>query len=146
MIDRNKRDAYAETLRHFVAGNTLNMDYEDSMDELLKCGDLVIHQIYCEIWPLYCDIRKHRMRGGHRLDKDQRREISRFIMFLYSNREYEWPLPSLWRRIASLLTLGFFNVFFSEPACEGEGKVWPYFRAEDYRIDLLQPRLLRGIC
>ncbi len=100
-------------------------------------------------WLLYSDFTTTRYRGSHRLPRDTRRHIARWLMFLRSSLPYEWPLAS-WRANlvwlpAHLLTLGLSARLRARKWRQsGDYCVWPFRRWSDYRAALRQPVYLRG--
>ena len=145
MIDRKARDDYAQLLRHFAAGRVLNWDYEDIADPLVDSDDPALFPVFWAVWPTYCDIRKHTLTGADRLDRDARRVVARCILFLYSNREYEWPTTSRWRVLLNVLTFGVWGAINPMPPSGGDDEVWPFFRRSDLSEEALRPRLLAGV-
>lgn len=144
MVDREARDGYAELLRHFAAGRVINWDYDVASDAFTETADHAPGHIYNEVWPIYCDLRKHRMTGDFRLDKVGRRVLARFVVFLQSDLEYEWPVPSGRRFLLNLLTLGLWGWLKPLPRCGGDESVWPFFRRSDLERASARPRLLAG--
>ena len=95
MIDRERRNRYAEQLRHFAAGVSTVEDYEARTDGLrFGCGpdeDEAIYKVWRNVWPLYDDFCTERLRGEWEITKETRRWITISILFLYSDCEYQWP-------------------------------------------------------
>jgi hypothetical protein len=92
MVDVIRRKLLAEELRHFVAGQMTNDEFEDRAFEIIKGSrDIALWEIMKEAGCLSDDTHNHRLRGRHAIGKDGRHQISRWIVFLYSNLEYEWP-------------------------------------------------------
>ncbi|WP_370980211.1 hypothetical protein [Agaribacterium sp. ZY112] len=149
MIERNQRDQYAQLLRDFLQGKINNFDYDDAYNEIDFESDEAINQIYCDVWHYYCDLRKHKLTDpGWGFDsKESRRVIIRFILFLHSNLEYEWPIASLKNTLLKILTLG---AYPRQPAGHdkptGDQSVWPFYRSSDYEQALSNPRFLNGHC
>src|SRR5436190_23104801 len=89
MIDRTARNRAAETIRRFVCGQITNKEfirrYPDSKH------DPVISALDDTVWCLYDDIRTHKLSGDYALTKEFKSEVARWLLFLYSDAEYEWP-------------------------------------------------------
>lgn len=145
MIDRFSRDRLAEGIRHLVAGQTTNWQFEDysevpSEDPALKAV------FYSGPWLLYDDWPQYRLRGRHRIESAGRHEIARWIMFLKTDLPYEWPVPQrgylrqLAWILANVVTLGALtrrqHRFF---AMAGDIQVWPFLRQSDYEAALTSP-------
>jgi hypothetical protein len=143
MIDRHARDRYAQFLRHFAAGRVTNFDYEDQCDSLLS-ADRAIDQVHAAMWYAYDDIRRHTMTGKWALTAKQRRLVAGWIMFLYSDLEYLWPIPGLGGCLLNLLTLGLWRHFNPTPEDGRDRTWWPFFREEDFDRERRRPRLLAG--
>jgi len=152
MVDRKRRDRYAELLRHFLAGRITNDDYERRADQIMASDsgteDRAIAEVYQRVWFLYCDIRTHRMSGKWALPPEGRREAARWIMFLYGPLEYEWPpLITLSGCLANLVTLtlwGRIQRALHKREFQGDIDLWPFYRRADYEEALKHPRLLAG--
>ena len=144
MVDRRARDGYAQLLRHFAAGCVLNWHYEDFAEAFLTSEDRAVAEVFWAVWPAYCDVRKHYLSGKDRLDADGRRVVARYLLFLYSNLEYEWPVRRRTRLWANLFTLGLWGLIRPIVPSGGDDKVWPFFRRSDLELEKARPRLLGG--
>ena len=155
MVDRVARDKFAELLRHFGAGNLTNDEYEDAAEKILESAnrkDGSLWAIYSSAWFLYDDLRTHRLREKWALTDEGRRAVARWILFLHSDLEYEWPIRSFISLSGCLLricTLGLAG-FVLGPLNErrmrrlGSWELWPFFREADYQLVTANPRLLGG--
>ena len=85
------RRAYAEILRHFLAGRLITDDYEDAHFKLIRQlgHDNAADDIFTACWHLYDDITPHRMSGDHRVQGELRRLVARWIVFLRSGAAYD---------------------------------------------------------
>ena len=157
MIDRARRDRMAELLRHFAAGLLTNDEIEDRLHPIISRPfdirtDPALWAVRTRAWFLYDDTRCHRLRGKWELAPEARQEICRWIVFLYSNLEYEWPVRSfisIPAFLVNLLTLGMASLFLPKLMRRhyesmGEWRLWPFIRRNDFERALRQPRLLRG--
>jgi hypothetical protein len=88
MIDRSARDKAAELLRQFLAGTITNFELENSWP---SSADQVLREIEDTIWCFYDDFEEHAMRGGWKLPKEQKAISARWVLFLHSDEEYQWP-------------------------------------------------------
>jgi hypothetical protein len=112
-------------------------------------------------WGLYDDTRNHKLVKSDELTKEALKIISRCILFLHSDNQYEWPYfntnnPlfrfSLMDLVLSILTLGLHYRDKREEQiksyCEwkklGDYDVWPFFRKCDYQEQLTKPPFLSG--
>ena len=145
MIERIPRNQYAQLLRNFLAGKTDNFQYEDLFAQLEFESDEGINQIFCDVWHYYCDFRRHKLneQGGGFESGENKQAIIRFILFLHSEFEYEWPITSLKESLFKLLTLRAYSHRGGNQAQEkGDKLVWPFYRRKDYDYALANPRLL----
>ena len=147
MVNRSSRTQTGELLRHLLAGRISNLDYEEKAADLDSKAS-AIAAIFVESWQLYDDVFEHRLTDKWKINKDDRRVVARWILFLQNDLEYEWPYPEIkhdLRRLVSLLTFGVFP-HFREPKYRdlGDYDVWPFFCVEDYKQALCSPKLLAG--
>jgi hypothetical protein len=109
MIDRTARDALSEAIRALVSGSISNVEFEDRVPR--RSRDPAVYEVFfCGAWSLYDDLHEHRLVGKYHLPSKARPEIARWILFLKSDYEYEWPLAtgfvgSLWI-LCTLVSLG----------------------------------------
>lgn len=147
MIDRQARDRAAELLRHFAAGQRTNDEFEDSWPSSWQ--DPSVDQVFWGgAWGLYGGTRCHRLSGRDRLDRQVRREVARWVLFLKSNLPYEWPRVShhlsLLLLFPNLLTMGLVGWLGRRWfACHGDYEVWPFIRRSDLEVALCRPCYLR---
>ncbi|WP_428740105.1 hypothetical protein, partial [Sulfurimonas sp.] len=108
MVDLSTRTEFAEQIRHLVSGQISNDEFEDRLPE---SKDKAIREIFWNgVWGLYDDLKEHKLRGPFRIDKKYRGDIARWILFLKSDLEYEWPpyppKPQIINILLSIATLG----------------------------------------
>ena len=89
MIARAQRDRLAENLRHLFNGRITNDEFEGglSFDERDPALDKV-YELFA--WHLYSDVRWHRLIGKDAPSEEALGIAKRAILFLHSDREYEW--------------------------------------------------------
>ena len=105
MVDIERRKKLALHLRHLSVGLISNDDFEDRiMDDVTNgwlpeqyhrakeenLDDPIIKPMLELSWCLYNDTSRHKLIGRHKLNKEQLKDIARFILFLHSDFEYEW--------------------------------------------------------
>jgi hypothetical protein len=148
MIDRASRRQLAELLRQLVTGQITNDQFEDRIP--YQSHDPSIREICREgAWFLYDDLHEHRLVGKFRLDKEQRSEIARWILFLERDSEYEWPIMPAWKRIAlivaCLATFGLLAAIMRRINRENPDlAVWPFRNVAAYQAALQNPPYLNG--
>ena len=176
MIDKERRKKLALHLRHLSVGLITNDDFEERvMDDVTsgrlpeqyyrskeaKNDDPIIMPMLELCWCLYDDTRRHKLIGRHKLTDEQLKDIARYILFLHSDFEYEWPYIdgtnplikfSFKNLLLTILTLGQ-NIReeskkrkqqIEELEGKGDMDVWPFFRREDYEEQLKKQPFLNG--
>lgn len=140
MVDRDRRRRCARILRNFLAGLTTNREFEDQMDELL-CRDGIIHQAAILAWFMYDDLLTHRLTGRYAVTPEVRGVWAPFILFLYTDLEYEGP-----KGIGLIAEMkGALARIFRLPVPKeltGNPDAWPFFRSEDFEDAKRTIRLL----
>jgi hypothetical protein len=147
MIDRRGRTDVSELLRHLVAGQITNDEFEDRLPT--SSEDRAVNEVSEEAWHLYSDLWEHRLTGAERVPEEARQHVARWILFLQSELEFEWPEWSFGRRFLSSATrLLTFGVLGQEGRKHyqqaGDITVWPFLRRSDYDVALTKPRYLSG--
>jgi hypothetical protein len=95
---------------------------------------------------------EHRLDGDRALTSAGRREVARWVLFLYSEVEYTWPTSYSFMQIhnalMSLLTFGWWERrkerAFAAFARLGDFDVWPFRTRADYQIAIRRPRFFAG--
>ena len=145
VIDRNGRTQVAELLRHFMAGQITNDEFEDRLP--VASRDAAVSEVKHASWYLYDDLREYRLTGADRASADARAAVARWVVFLGSNLEYEYPVyspaVSLAFDVASLCTLGLLGWAWRRRHRDAR-MIWPFFRMSDYEAALRRPVLLAG--
>ena len=175
MIDKVRRKNLAFHLRQFSVGLTSNDDFESAVMDDVSDGwlpeqyyrsksaknddDPIIRPMLELCWGLYDDTRNHKLVRGDALSKESLKIIARSILFLTSEKEYEWPyfntnnplLRFSWEDlILSILTLGHHYrdkkeehiISYYEWQKSGEYEVWPFLKKSDYEDQLKFPPFL----
>ena len=144
MISRIARDNFARQLRLLVVGQISNYQFEDSLIEDRR--DPALHRIYMDgAWFLYDDLKEHRLTGKWKLEKEQKRFVSRLLLFLKSDLPYEWVEPHWTTKIVlflcGLLTLGVIPKYFYRSYWKKQGnmEIWPFYRQTDFESVLANP-------
>ena len=135
MIDRVGRDTLALLLRRLVTGRITNDEFEDALPG--RSEDEAIWAVFRGgAWYLYGDLHEHRLVGEHELSSEQRREVAKWILFLKSNREYEWPRHRAWKSLlywlANVLSVGLVaHIYRRWWRRNPYRQAWPFRTAED---------------
>lgn len=176
MVDKERRKKLAFHLRHLSVGLTTNDDFEGAVMEDLAAGwlpeqyyrskeskndDQIIQPMLELCWGLYDDTRQHKLTKSDELSADSLKIIARCILFLHSDREYQWPYfdtnnPllkfSFKDLIFTILTLGHYYrnireeklITYYEWQKLGDYDVWPFFKNGDYQEQLNMQPFLNG--
>src|SRR5262249_7051323 len=122
MIDRERRNLLGDAIHELVGGFLST----DEFDHWLYTHDFwvfrhpsdyqdaAIGPIVENAWCLYGDECEYRFVGRNRLNQQRRRQVMRWILFLRTDLEYEWPVfrfinpmfLSLSNFLFSVVTLG----------------------------------------
>ncbi|HEY7162797.1 MAG TPA: hypothetical protein VH815_16160, partial [Acidobacteriota bacterium] len=178
MIDKERRTKLAFHLRHLSVGLISNDEFEEAVMDDVSGGwlpeqyyrsklaksdndDSIIKPMLELCWGLYDDTRNHKLVKSNELTKDALKIIARCILFLHSDKEYEWPYFNannpllrftLKDLILSIITLGHHYrdkreehiISYYEWQKLGEYDVWPFIRKADYQIQLTKQPFLNG--
>jgi len=107
MIDRSARNRLAELIRSLVSGSITNDEFEDRVPE---SNDRVVTEVfYHGAWCLYSDMKEYKLKGKDVLSKEDKSIVARWILFLKSENEYEWPSASFKEAFLKSITLGVFG-------------------------------------
>ncbi|WP_196893882.1 hypothetical protein [Aureivirga marina] len=146
-MNRKERNLLAENLRHYVSEQITNFEFIDRTELINRSEDKAVREISNVFWFAYDDLKEHLNIGKHKICLENEILVKRFILFLKSDLEYEWKSEkrNLLREIYNLLTLNF-PINKSNNAIEenkiGDKEFWPFFRKEDYKKEILNPKYL----
>lgn len=176
MVDIQKRKKLAIHLRHLSVGLLSNDDFESSILDDVSSGwlpeeyyrskeakydDRIIKPMLEWCWGLYSDTRNHKLIGRDALPEEVLKTIARCILFLQTDKEYEWPYFdssnsllrfSLGEIVISILSLGQYlrdkkkekGKKFEEFKKFGDYHVWPFHLQTEYEEHLKQHPFLVG--
>jgi hypothetical protein len=128
MVERIARDQLIELLGELAAGR---LTKDQFVARRPRSKDRAVGEISSQAWLLFDDARGEGRAGAFQLPRDDRRDLDRWILFLQSGKEYEWPALPAWARILgfvpSVLTFGLFwrpyRFWFER---QGDFRVWPF--------------------
>jgi hypothetical protein len=176
MVDKERRKKLALHLRHLSVGLITNDDFEESvMDDVsygwlpdqyyrakeIENNDPIIRPMLELCWCLYNDTDQYKLTGRHQLSEKELKEIARYILFLHSDLEYEWPYIdptnplfrlSFKEILLSVLTVGQYyrnkvekrKNDLEESQALGDYEYWPFLKKEDYDSQLKKQPFLSG--
>lgn len=136
MIDREARDILAENFRHLIAGQITNDQFEARRR---KSKDAGVNEVFFGgAWPLYDDFHEHNLTGRWAIKKEHWPIAARYILFLKTDLEYEWPIKTGMKELPwAILMLVSFGLVgrlrnrIRDARSRGDPEVWPFFRAVD---------------
>lgn len=146
MIHRDSRNKLAEALRHYVSGQITNDDLESVIVDWRDRGAIAVQEM---VWGLYDDMTEHKATGINHLDKEARRIIARWIVFLHSDQEYIWPEYSFIQIVnwpMNIITFGWWEKMkkrkWEEFLEAGDFEVWPFCSENELKKAIKRPKLL----
>jgi hypothetical protein len=174
MVDIERRKKLALHLRHLSVGQISNDEFESNvMDDVShdwlpeqyyrakesKNDDKIIQPMLELCWGLYDDTRNHKLKGTDKLSEESLKIIARCILFLQTDKEYEWPYfdtanPffkfSLAEIVKCILTFGKYfkdkrreqELAYVEFQKLGNFDIWPFLYQKDYEEKLKNPTFL----
>ncbi len=143
MNDLRARRKSAELIRHFISGQVTNFEFEEKS---IESNDPVIRAIEDCLWCLYDDFTEHKLNEEHKLSKELKHHMARWLLFLYTDEEYKWPHFSYpgFRPMEH----GFWSKLFNGPKKEqefmdaGDYNVWPFITKESFEYAKTNTTLL----
>jgi hypothetical protein len=153
MIDQAHRKRTRQLLKNLALGRTTNYECEnDFMDMLARSKDPVIFALFRTVRELSGDAEQRLSetfsRGGQ-----MRKRLCRWILFLQTDLEYEWPKERLAPGLRDFYKPSWLDKLFgiSERTnfgfcSRGEYRVWPFFRESDFnaiKASCAQRKLVR---
>lgn len=147
MIDRHARDQAAQLLRQFAAGTTTNFRLEESWP---SSEDRALWALEDTVWCFYDDFEEHKLRGKWKLSEEWKSITARWVIFLHSDEEYEWP-PFRYPGIRPLFSGWFARVIGlakrrrkleAKFMANGEYRYWPFVSEESFERANANPKLL----
>ncbi|MEO8034505.1 MAG: hypothetical protein ABI837_08725 [Acidobacteriota bacterium] len=135
MIDRPSRDQLAALLHLFADGGITEDEFEERRPH---SRDRAVREIVGQARLLYGDRRDPSHAGRQRVSGQDRRELTRWSLFLQHDLEYAWPSLPLWATILgaipNVLTFGlFWRPYRKWFESRGDHRVWPFRSEEELR-------------
>lgn len=145
MIDTVARRKAAEGARRFVAGQISNFEFENGFP---SSKDPALWAIEDTLWCFYDDFEEHHLKGEWEAPEETKSLMLRWVTFLYSNQEYEWPKIS-YPGIRPI-EYGLFGKLFNRHKVQhefldaGDIEFWPFINKESFQRAKNSPILLTG--
>lgn len=149
MQNLETRRKHALLLRRLVAGRISNDEYEDGLADDFDEGS---NSVFFEGgWHLYSDTKEYCLEGRHKLDRESKRKVARWIMFLRSSADYIWPIAPSFLRVRRLL----YSISrgkwcadslhkYDSLMARADAVFWPFFNQDQFRKELDSPSYLIG--
>lgn len=130
MVDRKARDQLMDVIGRLVAGRIDNFDF-DEVVESVQTDDMGVVEIRKAMWYVYDDLCRHKLTKKWALSDAQKNIVERFILFLRSNIEYQWPPQPLQNPLARLFvglpSFGYVPRHLDKKwQASGNWEVWPF--------------------
>jgi hypothetical protein len=138
--DRESRDRLIGAIRALLSGQITHEEFEGRIPA--RSSDPAIRAILSDnAWQLFTG------RHDNSLADRDRGTVSRWVLFLKTDKPYEWPLPSRRQQaahaLASVVTLGLIaKPLRRRVAGQGDMAVWPFLRRADYDAAMRSPAYL----
>jgi hypothetical protein len=135
MVSRQDRDVLIDLLVKFFSGDITNYQFEEGIPDSEDSG---IWPIVSSVWCFYDDTIEHKVEDRSPLSEDNKEMFMRWILFLKTDNEYEWP-PISYPGIRPL-EHGIFSKLFGKKLKEekfissSEYEVWPFYNKESYEM------------
>ncbi|ANE51950.1 hypothetical protein [Flavisolibacter tropicus] len=147
MVDTESRSLLAENFRRLIAGQITNFEFEEATFGV-NTDDRAIKDLIDVIWTFYDDLKEHKLDVAAFSQEDYK-TCARFILFLKSGQEYQWPKSSVFdpfvRLLSKVFTLGIYTrKKEKEFVAAGDINYWPFLNAEDFEQAKKRPKYLNG--
>jgi hypothetical protein len=149
--ERLRRDRAIALLRAFAVGKLTNDEFEARYDANLaprpirKWEDRALWALKTVVWHCYDDLSTHRLEGAHALTPEGKKCFARWILFLQTNRHYEWQRHDFifggirdW--FFDRVTFGWWTKWRRGMGEEVDWEIWPFRRPEDFASARIRPR------
>src|SRR4026209_3044574 len=137
VVDRDQRDQLADAIRRLAAGLITNDEFETATTSFAISHDTAVRSLREAAWGLYDDRREYRLEGRFRIGRAERRQLARWVLFLKSNLEYEWPDMTTWSwflAFPNLVTFGLVGrLVRTWHDQRGDARAWPFAREQDLK-------------
>jgi hypothetical protein len=142
MVDPIARKCMRDLLKKLALGRITSYQSENELLDLYpNCNDPVIYALYRTVAEMGGDVDKplaHLFAKGG----EMRKRVCRWIFFLGTNLEYEWPKERLAPGVRDFYKPNWFDKLFGlqtrilhsnqEFFGRGDYSVWPFFRESDF--------------
>jgi len=149
MTDRAARNEFALLLRRLASGRITNARFDGYRPD--RAPDSGVQAVADAAWQLYDDFGVYRLRGRRALRRDALAAVARWVLFLQSDYEYEWPRnprPSIGRFLLALMTFARISPIPPDRMRvwrqAGDYDCWPFVTRADYENALGHPRFFVG--
>lgn len=135
MVDRNKRDQAASTVRDLIDGKITNDEFIRQFPR--SADDPALPAVLKAVWMQFSDHRVHKLTGRDNPTPELRAVLERCWLFLATDLEFQWP-PAKSRVGKGLLQLigldRLFRTSDQQYKSRGDFEVWPFLKKSDYEV------------
>jgi hypothetical protein len=150
--ERIRRDRAIALLRAFAAGKLTNDEFEARFKSILdprpvrEWEDRTLWALKSVVWYAYDDLSTHRLEGPHALTTKGKKDFARWILFLQTDRTYEWRcddfmLTALRDWLLGRMTFGWWIKWRAKKMEAVDWAIWPFRRSEDLERARMRHRL-----
>lgn len=155
MVDRDSRSRTQVLLKKIALGRATNIESENEFYELFpRSKDPVVFALFRTVREMSGD-KEHSLASAFSRGSEMRKRLCRWILFLRSDFEYEWPqdrlapgLRDIYRPswLDKLLGRQFRLLRSNEMYCrQGDYHVWPFKRVADFESAKSACRIRRPV-
>lgn len=139
MIDRTSRDRTCKILKSLALGKVTNYECENQFLDLPK-DDPAVYALFRTVNEIGGD-REESLRSVFKRGSEMRKRLCRWIFFLKTDLEYQWPQEREAPGIRDFYKPNWFDKTFGLPSrsadtefcSRGDYNVWPFLREEDFK-------------
>ncbi len=111
MVNLAHRKRLAQDLRHLVAGTMTNYEFDDAYSDCYADSeDETVRELGGAGYSLYSDNRRYSLRGRDAVSRETRRAMARSVLFLRTDRRYEWPPMPPSAELQTLATTAYLGI------------------------------------
>ena len=120
-----------ELLRWLAVGKITNDEFEADLPESY---DRSIVEIFSKgAWFLYDDLREYKLSGRDSLESYEKSIVARWILFLKTDFEYEWPNAEFREAFIKTISLGLFGQSTLDKWRKyGDVSYWPFKNGDQF--------------
>ncbi len=140
MIDRTSRNRTCKILKQLALGQISNYECENQFLDLPK-NDPAVYALFRTVREISGD-REESLRDVFKRGSEMRKRLCRWIFFLKTDRDYQWPVEREAPGIRDFYKSNWFDRILGLLSCKradrefcsrGDYSVWPFLREDDFK-------------